>query len=255
MPEIRWLLILGGTTEAADLAARAVERWPDRVEVVTSLAGRTRTHRPLPGRVRIGGFGGVAGLIDALRAERIDWLIDATHPFAATISTHAYDACLATETPRLALVRPPWTAEANHPWVEVDSMAEAAGLLPKIGRRVFLTVGRQGLDAFSGVDDVWFLVRLIEPAEKSLPLRRHLVVTGRPPHDLADETRLLQNHRIDLLISKQSGGTVTESKIRAANRLGIPIVMIRRPLPEPGPLVDSVDDALAWIERRLNDDR
>ena len=251
MPTPKRLLILGGTTEAAALAAAAVERFGEQLEVTTSLAGRLSSHRSLSGNVRVGGFGGVDGMAKALKDEGYALVIDATHPFAATISQHAYDACLIDEIPRLQVMRRPWTADPSHPWIEAKDLDDAASLLPKIGRRVFLTIGRRGLEAFSKVKDFWFLVRLIEAPARPLPLPSHQIIAARPPHPLEEEIELMKNHRIDLLISKQSGGDVTETKIAAANQLGIGIVMIRRPLPEPGPLAETVGEALGWLAENL----
>lgn len=247
-PDKKRLLILGGTAEAAELAERAISTWGERLHVITSLAGRVSAHRNLPGVVRVGGFGGVDGLIKTLREDRIDWLIDATHPFAETISAHAYDACLIAEVPRLTLLRAPWIADPRRPWIEAESGADAASMLPRIGRRVFLTIGSRGLEDFAKVEGAWFLVRVIEPPRRPLSLPDHKIVVARPPHSVEDEVKLMEENAIDLLISKQSGGSITDTKIVAANRLGVGIVMIRRPLAEPGPTVETVDEALAWIE-------
>jgi precorrin-6A/cobalt-precorrin-6A reductase len=251
MADPKRLLILGGTTEAAALAEAAMQRFGERLEVTTSLAGRLSVHRSLPGKVRVGGFGGVDGMAQALKNEGYSWVVDATHPFAATISQHAYDACLISDVPRLQLMRRPWAADPSHPWIEAKDLEDAASLLPGIGRRVFLTVGRRGLEAFSTVKNAWFLVRLIEAPARRLPLPDHQVIAARPPHPLEEEIQLMKAHRIDLLVSKQSGGEVTETKIAAANQLGIGIVMIRRPLPEPGPLAETVEEALGWLAENL----
>ena len=250
-PEKQNLLILGGTTEAAELAERAVATWGDRLQVITSLAGRVSAHRNLPGVVRVGGFGGVDGLVKTIKDDRIDFLIDATHPFAETISSHAYDACLIAEIPRLTLLRAPWIPDPRRPWIDADSVADAASLLPTVGRRVFLTIGARGLEGFSKVEGSWFLVRMIEPPRKPLTLPEHKIVVSRPPHSLGDEMKLMEENAIDLLISKQSGGSITDTKIVAANRLGVGVVMIGRPLPEPGPTVETVDEAMGWVESLL----
>ncbi len=251
MPDPKKLLILGGTTESAALAQQVAETFGDRIEAITSLAGRLSSRRRLPGRIRVGGFGGVDGLIEFLKSEQIDAVVDATHPFAAIISSHAYDACLLAEVPRLALIRPPWQPEPTHPWVEAVDLDDAAALLPKMSKRAFLTIGRQGLDAFSKVEGVWLLVRLIEPPANALQLPEHLVIAGRPPHSIEDEMALMGEHRIDTLVCKQSGGSVTETKLIAAHRIGVHTVMINRPLPEPGPTAGSVAAAIGWIEQQI----
>lgn len=247
---VKKVLILGGTAEAAELARRAVDTFGARAQIITSLAGRTRARAELPGQVRIGGFGGAQGLIEYLKKEAIDLVIDATHPFAAAISAHAADACARTGVPRLALVRPPWRLEPGAAWREVDDLKSAAAALANNANRAFLTTGRGGLEAFAAVPEVWFLVRLMEAPEKPLPLPDHQVIVQRPPFTVDSEIALMREHRVDTLVAKNSGG-ITEAKIAAARDLGVRVVLIRRPPPPPGDAVETVAAALAWLERRL----
>lgn len=247
---VRRLLILGGTAEAAALAREAGRRFADRLEVTTSLAGRLTPSRALAGRVRVGGFGGAGGLIDYLRSAGIDLLIDATHPFAEAISRHAAIACEETATRRLVLVRPPWRRGPGDRWEEVGDAREAAALLARIGRRVFLTTGPGSVDAFAGLGGIWFLVRLFAPPPAPLSLTEHRVLVARPPFEVASETALFERHRIDTLVSKQSGGP-TDAKLAAARHVGARVVLIRRPPPPPGEIVETVDAALQWLAARL----
>ncbi|HEV7373042.1 cobalt-precorrin-6A reductase [Arenibaculum sp.] len=237
------VLILGGTAEASALAGGAVAAGHD---VLTSLAGRTSRPALPAGRVRIGGFGGPEGLAAFLDAERIDALVDATHPFAATISANAERACRLRPTPRLMLLRPAWTRQDGDRWLDAGDMAEAARLLPA-GARVFLAVGRQELDAFAGRPDTWFLLRVVDPPEAPPPLARHELVLGRGPFRLEDELALLARHRIGWIVAKNAGGEGSGAKLAAARRLGLPVVMVRRPGPPPGPRVPSAEGALDWL--------
>ena len=243
------VLILGGTAEAAALARALAE--DARVAATTSLAGRTRAPGELPGAVRRGGFGGAQALADYLRQEGIDLLVDATHPFAARIGRNAAQACAAAGVPRLVLTRPPWTAREGDRWIPVPDAEAAAAALSGLGRRVFLTIGRQELAAFTGLTDIWFLVRLVEPPEQPIPLDDFHLVLGRGPFSLAQETALLRAQGIEAVVSKNSGGPSTYAKIEAARALGLPVVMVARPAPPAGETVESVAAALAWIERRL----
>lgn len=245
------LLILGGTAEAADLARIAVLALDGKVEVITSLAGGLTHRQNIPGRVRVGGFGGIEGLVDYLRNEAVNLVIDATHPFAETISGHAYAACLRAGVTRLSLVRPPWPAPPQAKWVEMDSLEDIAAALPRISRRAFLTVGRNGLNAFAGVKGVWFLVRLIEEPNEPLPLADYRLITGRPPHTVESERALINDHGIDTLITKQSGGRMGEAKIIAACEADIAVIAVRRPPPEPGEIVETAEEALAWVQKHL----
>ncbi len=250
-PKAHHLLILGGTTEAAALAQAAIEAFDDRLAVTTSLAGRTEKPGPLPGAVRIGGFGGIPGMVEFIRAQSVDLLIDATHPFADQIARHAREAAEATEVPRLMLIRPAWRRHPLDRWVEVADVPGAASVLPRVGKRAFLTVGASEVEPFASLTDRFFLVRLIDPPRAPLGLGDHEVVLGRGPFTVAGERQLMRRHGIDALITKASGGSATEAKIIAARELSIPVVMVRRPLPERGERAETVDAALVWLRRRM----
>jgi len=226
------ILILGGTREARDLAGLLAD-WPG-LRVVSSLAGRVRD----PARPD--------GLADWLRDQRVDAVVDATHPFARTISANAAAACAATGVPLLGLAREPWTAGPDDRWHEVDSLPAAAALLPALGRRVFLTTGRQGLAAFAAVDRAWFLIRCVDPPDGPLPADGQ-VILARGPYDAAAERALMAEHRIDVLVTKNSGGPLTAGKLDAARELGLPVVMIRRPAGPDVPLRSTPDQAARWL--------
>lgn len=242
------LLILGGTSEAADLAL-ALSAVAD-LRVVTSLAGRTRAPRLLAGEVRTGGFGGVDGLRQFLRDRNINAVIDATHPFAAQMSTHAATACLEETIPRLGLVRPLWPRHDGDYWIEVADAEAAAAALPGVASRVFLSTGHRDLEAFAGLDDLWFLIRTVEPVDGRLPRQAHFI-QARGPFEEDAEVALFRNHQVDAVVTKASGGAATYSKIAAARRLGLPVVMIRRPPPPAGPAVVTVQAAVAWLLRQI----
>lgn len=244
------LLLLGGSGEAAVLARHLAE--DPRVRAVTSLAGRTRRPADLAGDLRIGGFGGAAGLAAYLEAQSVDLVVDATHPFAARMAANAAAACVAAGVPRLKLLRPPWTPVEGDAWTAAKDTADAAErVLGGAHRRVFLSVGRQDLEAFAGLEHIWFLVRTIDPLAAPCPIETCRVIQGRGPFTEADETALLREHGIDLLVSKNSGGAATYAKIAAARALGLPVVMIDRPPQPPGETVGSVEDALAWTDEKL----
>ncbi len=243
MPAPR-LLILGGTGEAAALARAAQLRFGAGLHVTTSLAGRTRKPAALPGEVRVGGFGGAAGLARYLSREGVHRVVDATHPFAAAISRHAREACDELDIPRLILARPPWRRRAGDQWILVDDADQAARELAARGGRALVTIGIKELDPFAGLPQVRCLVRLIEPAAAPVPFD---VVAGRGPFTVAAEKRLLRDRKIDVLVTKASGGAATRAKITAARILGLPVIMIRRPPPEPGPRLRTIPAALDWL--------
>jgi precorrin-6A/cobalt-precorrin-6A reductase len=240
------ILILGGTTEGRALATACgdVPGW----STVSSLAGRTSDPRLPPGPVRIGGFGGVAGLAGYLRSAGVGAVVDATHPFAAQMTAHAIEAAGLTSVPYLLLRRPGWTEAEGDRWHRVPSLAAAAAIVPELGARVFLTTGRQSLAAFAGVDECWFLSRSVEPPEPPAPARLE-VVLDRGPFTVEGERELLSTHRIDVLVTKDSGGVAP--KLRAARELGVPVVVIDRPPPPPVAIVATVPEALTWLRAQV----
>lgn len=244
------VLLLGGTGEARELAQALVAAG---VEVVSSLAGRTTEARLPVGEVRSGGFGGADGLADWLRASPVDAVVDATHPFAARMTANAAAAARAADVPLLVVRRPGWTAAQGDDWHWCDAAEEAAARLPTLGSRAFLTIGRQGLDVFADVG-IWVLARCVDPPEPR-PAWCELVL-ARGPFALADEVRLMRDHRIDVLVTKDSGGPQTAAKLAAARELELPVLIIRRPpLPAGLEVVESVDEAVQWVTRTSHSSR
>lgn len=235
------ILLLGGTGEARALAARL---HPD-YDIVSSLAGRVPDPALPVGPVRIGGFGGVAGLREWLADNEIGAIVDATHPFAATMTAHAAQVCAELGMPHLVLSRPPWDAAGT---VRVGSDVEAAHVVAdQHYSRVFLTTGRSGVGPFTS-SPAWFLIRVVTPPDAVVLPCNHEVLLSRGPYDYADECALLRDNRIDVLVTKNSGGELTEAKLKAAADLGIAIVMIDRPpLPAGVASVGTVDEAVTWV--------
>jgi precorrin-6A/cobalt-precorrin-6A reductase len=230
------ILLLGGTTEARELAASLED-------VVTSLAGRVSDPQLPPGEVRIGGFGGAPGLADWIREHRPRAVVDATHPFAAQVSRHAALACAQTGTPLLRLLRPGWTEQPGDRWVRVPSAAAAAVVVPALGSRVLLTTGRLELAAFAGLT-MPVVLRSIEPPRPPVPAQL-VTLQERGPWTLDQERAVLAEHRIDVVVTKDSGGP-TAPKLAAAREAGVPVVMIDRPLLPPAAQVATVGEALRW---------
>ncbi|MFD4367496.1 cobalt-precorrin-6A reductase [Rhodococcus sp. NPDC058521] len=240
------VLILGGTCEARALAA-GLEPAGD-IEVVSSLAGRVREPLLPSGQVRVGGFGGVDGLVRWLGDNRVDLIVDATHPFAARMTQNAAEAAARVGVPMVALQRPGWLGAEREGWTAVDDVESAAAVLPQLGTRAFLTIGRQGVHAFAGLDALWFLVRAIDPPEGPVPPNSELIF-ARGPFTVGAETALIRRHRIDVLVTKDSGGQATAAKLDAAAALAIPVLLVRRPTLPPGiEVVDDVAGAVSWIE-------
>jgi precorrin-6A/cobalt-precorrin-6A reductase len=243
---MRRILILGGTAEARQLAQRLAGR--ANFAVTLSLAGRTASPAAQGVPVRIGGFGGADGLARHLAAEQVDVLIDATHPYAAQISANAAHAAARAGTALLALRRPPWTARAGDSWIEVADAAEAARALGEKPRRVFLALGRNELRPFTGVPHHYYLVRSVEPVTPPLAVPRADYITGRGPFAEADERALLERHRIDIIVAKNSGAAATYGKIAAARALRLPVILLRRPALPGAPAVETVEAAVAWLD-------
>ena len=243
------VLILGGTAEARALAA-ALDALG--TPVLSSLAGRVSDPALPVGAVRIGGFGGVAGLTDHLRQQRHAAVIDATHPFAATISASAAQACRATGIPLLRLARPGWGERPDAgSWQWVDSTGGAGYAARHAGSRALLTTGRQTLDDFRILDDRYTAVRVVELPTTTLPGRWE-VIRDRGPYRRGGELALMTSRAIDVLVTKDSGGAYTSAKLDAAAQLGIPVIVVRRPPTVPGVIaVGSPTDAVAWFQQQI----
>ncbi|WBQ07268.1 cobalt-precorrin-6A reductase [Kribbella sp. CA-293567] len=237
------ILLLGGTGEARRLAA---ELLPDH-DVISSLAGRTRDARLPVGALHHGGFGGVEGLSSWLVDHGIQTVIDATHPFAAMMTAHAAAACSALDLPLLVLRRPGWQQQPGDTWHWTSDSAAAAALLPALlaGGRVFLTIGRQGLAAFAHTG-LWTLARCVDPPDP-VPTWCELIL-DRGPYEPAAELELLRTRRIDVLVTKNSGGDMTSAKLAAARELSIPVVLIERPpLPAGVAVARTTGEVRAWL--------
>jgi precorrin-6A/cobalt-precorrin-6A reductase len=237
------VLILGGTAEARALAAALAETG---VPVVSSLAGRVRDPALPAGEVRIGGFGGVEGLAAWITEHDVAAVVDATHPFASTMTAHAVAASAATGVPLVVLRRPGWAPQPG--WIWADSLPDAAARLPALGERVFLTTGRTSLATFADLD-LEFLVRCVEPPAGPMP-RRTEVLLSRGPFTVPGERALMREHRIDVLVTKDSGGPLTSAKLAAAREEGVRTLVVRRPsLPAGVEAVATVDAVLDRLGR------
>jgi precorrin-6A/cobalt-precorrin-6A reductase len=243
------ILILGGTTEARQLA-QSLARRAD-LDVTLSLAGRTAAPVAHPIPVRIGGFGGAAGLADHLAALHVDALIDATHPYATNISQNAAAAARKTGVAFMALRRPPWSAVAGDRWTEVSGAGAAVDAIGLQSRGVFVAIGRNELEPFIGAPQHRYLIRSVDPVEPPLPLPHVAYITARGPFSEANDRALMTAHQIDVLISKNSGGSAAYGKIAAARALGIEVIMLRRPAAPDTPVVESVAHAVAWLDHAL----
>jgi precorrin-6A/cobalt-precorrin-6A reductase len=237
------VLVLGGTGEARALASRLVDAG---VDVVSSLAGRVQRPALPAGAVRIGGFGGPDGLARYLRAERITAVVDATHPFAATITANAAAAARTTGVPLLVLRRPGWHLDPS--WQQAADIAAAATAVREWpGESVFLTTGRRDLHVFAGDDRHRFLVRTVDPPDGPTPPHMTLLL-DRGPYTVDGERALMREHGVGLLVTKDSGGTMTAAKLQAAAELSVPVLVVRRPPVPPGSdVVSTVDAAVEWL--------
>jgi precorrin-6A/cobalt-precorrin-6A reductase len=244
--ECRMILVLGGTAEARELAG-ALDAAD--VHVTSSLAGRVSRPRLPAGTVRIGGFGGPDALARWLTEHRAVAVVDATHPFAERISASAATACARAGVPLLRLQRPGWSEQDGDDWHWVTDLERAAAAIPSLGGRVLLTTGRQGLAAFAGVQDTWFLVRCVEQPDPPLP-PQHELLLNRGPYTIDGELELVDGHRIELVVTKDSGGTYTQAKLEAARRRGLPVIVVRRPPRPDVASVATVAEALAWARER-----
>lgn len=239
------VLLLGGTTEGSGLARLLAD--DSRFETTLSLAGRTSTPAAQAVPTRTGGFGGINGLVRFLEEARIEAVVDATHPYAAQMSAHAVTACREAGVALASFTRAPWTAQPGDIWRHVPDSGHAATALGPDPRRVFLTIGRQELPAFAAAPQHHYLARLIEaPDGQRLPPDLTLIA-ARGPFDVAAETALMRDRRIETVVSKNAGGQATYAKIAAARTLGLPVIMIARPDKPVGDVVHTAQEALQWL--------
>lgn len=238
------VLLLGGTSEASELARALAAA---KVAAVFSYAGHTAQPLPQPLPTRVGGFGGVAGLCEYLRSQRITHVIDATHPFAAQMSWHAAQACAATGVALLALQRPAWTRQARDRWQSVPDIPAAVAALPREPARIFLAIGRQHIQPFlEAGPHHWWLLRVVD-AGPTLPARQGVVVVARGPFTPEGDWALMRDHGITHLIAKNAGGQGGYAKLEAARRLGCTVIMIERPPQPDRPVVETVAGVLHWL--------
>ncbi|MGR3616574.1 MAG: cobalt-precorrin-6A reductase [Paracoccaceae bacterium] len=239
------ILLLGGTTEASRLARGLADAGLD---AVFSYAGRTLSPVPQPLPTRVGGFGGVAGLVEYLRVERISHVVDATHPFAAQMSGNAVAACAQAGVSLAALEREPWAVDKGDNWIRVSDVTGAVEALPEEPANVFLAIGKQNLEAFAARPEHHYLLRLVDAPETPLPLSLNSVILARGPFDVAGDTALMRARAITHVVAKNAGGAGAEAKLHAARALGLPVILIDRPR-VPGRLVlRCVADVMAWLD-------
>jgi precorrin-6A/cobalt-precorrin-6A reductase len=238
---------LGGSTEASALARLLAAG--TRFDAILSLAGRTASPRPQPIPTRIGGFGGAEGLAQYLEAGRINLVIDATHPFASQMSRNAIEAARMTGTPLLAVERPAWEKQPQDRWIEVPDMAAAIAALGAEPHKVFSGIGSLALPAFRAAPQHSYVIRLIDMPREPLDLPNAVLIRAHGPFTTQDDIRLFQEHGIEAVLAKNSGGGATFSKIEAARALGLPAIMIGRPFIPPRPSVATPADAMVWLAR------
>ncbi|MGL6210556.1 MAG: cobalt-precorrin-6A reductase [Paracoccaceae bacterium] len=240
MPRI---LLLGGTTEASQLA---IALRTAGHSAVFSYAGRTANPEAQPLPTRIGGFDGVQGLVDYLRQNQITHVVDATHPFAAQMSGNAIAACAETGVVLITLERPPWQACAQDVWTHVPDVLAAVAALPDWPAGIFLAIGKQTLAPFAAKPQHHYLLRLVDPPD-TLPLPNCTVVLARGPFDVAGDTALMQTHSITHVVAKNAGGAGAEAKLSAARALRLPVILIDRPVLPPRQVAHSVVQVMDWL--------
>nr|WP_232476112.1 cobalt-precorrin-6A reductase [Sphingomonas formosensis] len=239
------ILLLGGTTEASALARALAGR---DLAATLSYAGRTGQPRAQPVPTRIGGFGGISGLVAYLRAEGITHLIDATHPFAAQMRAHAAAAAKETGVAHILLTRPAWTAGKGDRWEHVPDIDAAIASLAGPPRRIMLAVGRMHAERFAAQGQHHYLLRFVDPPEVPPALPHHTLVVDRGPFTVDGDTRLMREHAIDMLLCKNAGGSGAAAKLAAARRLSLPVRMIDRPVQPDVAVAHDVAQVLAWLD-------
>jgi precorrin-6A/cobalt-precorrin-6A reductase len=242
---MRNTLILGGTTEASALAQKLADLGET---AVLSYAGRVDEPKAQPVEVRVGGFGGVAGLVDYIRMNNVSHLVDATHPFAAGMSGNAVQAAAITGIPLIALTRAPWAPVPGDDWARVPDIPAAVAALSGPPQRVFLALGRMHLAGFAAQPQHHYILRLVDPPESPPPLPQHSVIVARGPFDLAGDMALMEQHGVQRVVAKNAGGKGASAKLAAARALGLPVLMIDRPVLPHRAEAQTVAAVIDWLD-------
>ncbi len=242
------LLLLAGTGEARQIANALHQA--GYTDVIASLAGATRHPKPLPVPIRIGGFGGADAQKEFIINKGISAVVDATHPFANQISLRTSALCQSLDLPYVQLLRDPWHPEPEDRWVPVKTGAAAKDNIPS-GSTVFLAVGRQTLLEFEGLRKCTLICRQIDAPEGPFPFENGRFLVGQPPFSVEDELELFKKLKIDWLAVKNAGGAASKTKLTAAQKLGIPVLMLERPIQPGAPKLRTVEEALTWIEQQV----
>ncbi|WP_420548684.1 cobalt-precorrin-6A reductase [Curvivirga sp.] len=248
------ILILGGTTEARLLPPEIPDVLTSKYDIVTSFSGITKSPKIETGQIRIGGFGGIKGLSNYITANNVSAIIDATHPFAKAMPKHAYEASKINQCKLVRYLRPEWFEETDDLWIYADSLDQAATLIPQLGKHAFLALGSRDLAAFKDVSGLKLTARMIEKAAKENLPKDCQIIYARPPFHLNEEETLFSELKIDILVTKNSGAQATKAKIEACRNLGIKVLMINRPAPQPVPIITSQDQMIHWLKEELRHD-
>jgi len=243
------VLLLGGTTEASAAAKTLAGAG---IRAVFSYAGRTNTPVTQPLPTRVGGFGGVDGLVAFLKAEKISHVIDATHPFAAGMSVNASDACAEVGIPLVRFERAPWQPEAGDNWTQVPRLEDIPAALPDTPARVFLAIGKQQISLFTAKPQHHYLHRLVDVPDAPLPLPNTSFVLDRGPFNVANDTALMRSHKITHIVAKNSGGTGARAKLDAARSLDLPVIMANRPALPAARNVSTTAEVMTWLDHNAD---
>lgn len=238
------VLLLGGTTEAGQMA-RALANAD--IDAVYSYAGRTKSPVAQPLPTRIGGFGGVAGLLEYLGEKKITHVIDATHPFAAGMSVNAFEACGDKAVPLIRFERTPWETRPGDNWTFVARLEDLPDTLPDTPARVFLAIGKQQIDLFSTKPQHHYILRLVDAPDAPLSLPNTTVLLARGPFAIAGDTALMRKHAITHVVAKNAGGTGARAKLDAARALGLPVIMANRPVVPGNTVAKTVAEVMTWL--------
>ena len=247
------VLILGGTGKARELVRQAIPMFDSTAEFISSQAGVTQDPIAIPGRMVTGGFGGITGLAEFMDHEQIQILIDATHPFAAQMSMNAVAACAQTNAKLLALTRPKWVAQTGDQWRHVADINSAVAVLSGTVQNVMLAIGRMHLDAFAPCPQHQYLLRVVDAPSGEVPLPNRSIIVDQGPFSVENDIALMRDHKIELVVAKNAGGSGARAKIDAARALNIPIIMIDRPYIPARPEVGTAQEVLDWLAHLASD--
>ena len=241
---IKKILIIGGTQEGNKLANYFKEH---NLEYIISYAGVVEEVYKKKFKKRVGGFGGKIGIFNFIKQNKITHVIDASHPFSQKISLNTYNVCKSYNIPIITYTRKPWFERKNDNWIKVGDFNESADYLKGEAKNVFLAIGKKNLQVFKKYPQHCYLLRVINNQDINNLFPNQKCIAYNSKLNVEEEIKILKKYKIEVIVSKNSGGNLAYNKIIAARKLKIPVVIISRPKSLRSKKIYTLESLLEWL--------